>query len=82
MKFQNPRPTQSGRKVRTKEERKEKQKISSLKFFCELKQHVKYQNPRKKREKESERREKTPSIVATTFCLQRPRAAHAISSDQ
>ena len=29
-----------------------------------------------------ERREKTPLIVATTFCLQHPGVAHATHSDQ
>ena len=45
--------------------------------FCELGAHAKFRTLDEKREEE-----KKPLIVATTFCLQFPRAAHAIRSDE
>jgi hypothetical protein len=64
-----------------------------LKYYIlgDLKSHAKYQNTRttpfgKKVtgvEKEKEKKEKKmPLIVATPFCLECPRAAHAAPSDQ
>ena len=53
--------------------------------------HAKFQNHRRtpsgrkvtqaERKRERRRRQKTLSIVATTFCLQCPRAAHAVRMD-
>ena len=54
-------------------------------YFCDLRTHVKFQNPRRKvtrsERKREEWREKDAVNRATTFCLKRQRPLHALHSD-
>ena len=56
-------------------------------FFCELKHHSKFQNPRttlsgRKVCDPEEEKKNNPKIVDTTFTLQCPRAAHKLRLEQ